>query len=183
MIKHLLLCAAFTALFPGTAALAGHPAGFWQNPVIKSAGSMHPLPDAAFQPDKTATYKALFVINENSKDPKAVNHGFEHVAMAVNVFASAGVPLDQLKFVVIVRGAVPAVLDNQQYQKQFHTNNPNLKVIHELESAGVQVAVCGQAVAGWNEDYNWIDPSVKVALSGLSTIVILQHEGYALMEL
>lgn len=183
MLKYILVCAVLTAFFPGAAALADQPAGFWQNPVIKSAGSMHPLPNAAFQPDKSATYKALFVIDENSKDPKSVNHGLEHVAMAVNIFASAGVPLDQLKFVVIVRGAVPAVLDDAQYQKQFHTPNPNLKVIHELEANGVQVAVCGQAVAGWNEDYSWIDPSVKVALSGISTIVILQHEGYALMQL
>ncbi|MGH8278270.1 MAG: DsrE family protein [Gammaproteobacteria bacterium] len=144
---------------------------------------MHPLPSAAFQPDKTATYKALFVIDHNAKDPSQINSGFEHVAMAVNVFDSAGVPPQHLQFVVIVRGAVPAVLDNAQYRKQFHIDNPNLKVISELEAAGVQIAVCGQAVAGWNEDYSSIDPRVKVALSGLSTIVILQHEGYALMQL
>lgn len=183
MLKQLLLYTVLIGVFLCPVAFAKHPAGFWQNPVIKGAGGMHPLPHAAFQPDKAATYKALFVIDRNGKNPQQVNRGFEHVAMAVNVFASAGVPTSQLKFVVIVRGAVPAVLDNAAYRKQFHVDNPNLKVIRELEAAGVRVAVCGQAVAGSGDDYSWIDPSVKVALSGLSTIVILQHEGYALMEL
>lgn len=183
MSKQSVLFIVLIGIFLCPVAFAKHPAGFWQNPVIKDAGSMHPLPHAAFQPDKSATYKALFVIDNNGKNPKDVNRGFEHVAMAVNVFASAGMPVSQLKFVVIVRGAVPAVLDNAQYQKKFHVDNPNLKVIRELETAGVQVVVCGQAVAGSDYDYSSIDPSVKVALSGLSTIIILQHEGYALMEL
>ena len=171
------------------AALALQPAraadnGFWQNPVIKSDGSMHPLPDAAFQPDRNATYKTVFSVTKGSDDPKKVNGGFEHVARAVNVFASAHVPLDHLKFVIIVHGsAVPAVLDNAQYRKQFGVDNPNLKLIKELEAAGVQIAVCGQAVAGMKYEYSWVNPDVKIALSALSTVIVLQQQGYALFPM
>lgn len=165
------------------AAFAQYPAGFWQYPVIKSAGSVHPLPNALYQPDKTSTYKAVFVINDDGAPPEHANYGLKYVALAVNAFASAGVPTSHLKFVVIVRGAVPAVLNNAQFQKHFHVDNPNLKLIHELETAGVQIVVCGQAVAGYDYDYSWIDPSVKIALSGLSSMIILQHEGYTLIQL
>lgn len=183
MSKKSLLAVVLISIFLCPAAFAQRPAGFWQNPVIKGAGSIHPLPNAAFQPDKATTYKALFVIDNAGGDPKRVNYGFKYVALTVNVFASAGVSVNHLKFVVVVRGAVPIVLSNVQYKKKFHVDNPNLKLIHELEAAGVQVVVCGQAIAGYNYNYNWIDPSVKVALSGLSTIIMLQQKGYALMEL
>lgn len=165
------------------AAFAQYPAGFWQYPAIKSAGSVHPLPNAVYQPDKTSIYKAVFVINDDGSPPEHANYGFKYVALAVNAFASAGVPMSHLKFVVVVRGAVPAVLDNAQFQRHFHVDNPNLKLIHELEAAGVQVVVCGQAVAGYGYDYGWIDPSVKVALSGLSSIIMLQQKGYAVIQM
>lgn len=179
LIMGLLVLAAFISN-PAQAA----DNGFWQNPVIKSTGAIHPLPDAAFQPDRQATYKAIFSVTKGSKDPKKVNGGLLHVARAVNVFASAHTPMDHLKFVVIVHGtAVPAVLDNNQYRKQFGVDNPNLKVIKELEANGVKIAVCGQAVASKKYQYKWINPNVKIALSALSTIIIMQHDGYALFPM
>ncbi len=183
MVKKVLICTILFLTFLRPVVFAQDPPGFWQNPIIKSAGSVHPLPNAAFQPDKMATYKAMFVIDNSGEDPKVVNYGFKYVALAVNAFASGGVPKIQLKFIVIIRGAVPVVLDNAEYRKRFRVDNPNLQLIHELEAAGVQIFVCGQAIAGYHYSYSSIDPSVKVALSGLSTIIILQQQGYALMQL
>ncbi|HEY1773583.1 MAG TPA: DsrE family protein [Gammaproteobacteria bacterium] len=155
-----------------------------QNPVIKSGGAVHPLPDAALQPDRNQTYKALFSVTKGASDPKDLNDALDHVARAVNVFASAGVPLDHLKFAVVVHGpATPLVLDGASYQKHFGTDNPNLKLIHELKAAGVQIYVCGQALAGMKYQASEVNPDVKVALSALSTIVILQQQGYALMPM
>jgi len=182
----------FTSLILGFVAaivLISNPAyaadkGFWENPVIKSAGAVHPLPDAAFLPKRNVTYKAIFSVTKGDKDPKKVNGGLAHVARAVNVFVSAHVPLKHLKFVVIMHGkAVPAVLDNAHYKEKFGVDNPNLKLIRELKAAGVTLAVCGQAVAGYKYDYSWVNPDIKVALSALSTIIVLQHEGYALFPM
>lgn len=184
MFKRYWLAAVLIGIFLCPALWAAPPPGFWQNPAIKDAGAMHPLPNAAFQPDKTAIYKAVFSVTHAPEGGKDPDDGLEHVARAVNVFASAGVPLDHLKFVVIIHGAAtPIVLDNAHYKKQFGKDNPNLKVIRELKAAGVEVAVCGQAVAGSGYEYSWVDPEVKVALSALSTIVILQHDGYVLMPM
>lgn len=171
------------------AALALQPAQaadnlFWQNPAIKGAGKVHPMPDAAFQPNPKTTYKAIFSDTGGSSDPKEVNGGLDHVARAVNLFASAHVPMNHLKFVVILHGkATPVALDNEHYHKEFGVDNPNLALIKELEAKGVQIAVCSQAVAGFKYDYKWINPDVKVALSALSTIILLEDKGYALFPM
>lgn len=178
----------FTSLILGllAAAILSLPAqadDFWQHPAIKDGGAVHPLPDAAIQPDRNQTYKVVFSVTK-AADPKDLNDALDHVARAVNVFASAGVPLDHLKFVVIVHGqATPLVLDNAHYQKRFSTDNPDLKLIQELKAAGVEILVCGQALAGMKYDASEVNPDIKVALSALSTIIILQQQGYALMPM
>lgn len=179
----------FTSLFLGllAAAILSLPAQadeFWQNPTIKDGGQMHPLPKAAIQPDRNQTYKALFSVTKAASDPKDVNDALDHVARAINVFTSAGVPLDHLRFAVIVHGpALPLVLDDASYKKRFNVDNPNLKLIQELKAAGVEIAVCGQALAAMKYDASEVNPDVKVALSALSTIIIYQQQGYALVPM
>lgn len=171
-------------LFAGSLSLPAQSDDAWQNPVIKDGGAIRPLPDAVIQPDRNQTYKAVFSITKVASDPKDVNDALDHVARAVNVFVSAGVSLDHLKFVAIVHGgALPLVLDNAHYQKRFKTDNPNLKLIQELKAAGVQIVVCGQALAAMKYDASEVNPDIKVALSALSTIIILQQQGYALMPM
>jgi intracellular sulfur oxidation DsrE/DsrF family protein len=185
MTRHPWLAAVFVGIFISAAASAETQPEFWQNPAIKAAGEMHPLPDAVFQPQKDVTYKALFSLTRgDKKDAKDINDGLEHVARAINVFVSAGVPLEHLKFaVVITGGAVPVVLDNAHYRKEFGVDNPNLPVIKQLKAAGVEFAVCGQALAGYKYDHSWVTPEVQVALSYLSTMIILQQQGYSLIPM
>ncbi|MGA9855637.1 MAG: DsrE family protein [Gammaproteobacteria bacterium] len=187
MSKYLSLAAVFIGILLSSTVLAGPTAETWQNPVIKAAGDMLPLPNAIFQPQKDVTYKALFSLTRGNKDPKDMknmNDGLDHVARAINVFASAGVPLDHLKFVVIIHGgAVPVVLDNAHYRKEFGVDNPNIALIKQLKAAGVEIAVCGQALAGYKYEHSWVNPDVKIALSALSTIIILQQQGYSLMPM
>jgi intracellular sulfur oxidation DsrE/DsrF family protein len=67
--------------------------------------------------------------------------------------------------------------------KKYSVDNPNLDLIRKLRNAGVDVAVCGQAVAEHRNRYEGIAPEVTLALSALATITILEHEGYALTPL
>jgi len=184
MNKRYWILVALIGIFLSQPVWAAPPPGIWQFPVIKDAGAMHPLPIATYQPDKTTIYKVVFSVTREQKTPNKPDDGLEPVARAVNVFASAGVPLDHLKFVaVIYGGATPMALDNTHYKKQFGVDNPNLKVIRALKAAGVEVVVCGQAVAGFGYQNSWINPDVKIALSALSTLAILQQQGYALIPL
>jgi intracellular sulfur oxidation DsrE/DsrF family protein len=56
-------------------------------------------------------------------------------------------------------------------------------LIRKLRGAGVDVAVCGQAVAEGKFDYAWISHDVTLALSALTAITVLQQEGDSLMSL
>lgn len=174
--------AAVGLAFTSTLAFAGE--GFWQTPVIQGAGQMHPLPHAAYQPNPDATYKVVFSMTRGSDDPAKVNPGLQRVARTVNLYANAGVPLDHLKFVAIVSGPATAIaLDDAHYRKQYGVANPNLPVIRELRKDGIDVAVCGQAVAEHHYEYDWVSRDVTVALSALTTITELEQKGYALMPL
>jgi intracellular sulfur oxidation DsrE/DsrF family protein len=152
--------------------------------VITAAGAYHPLPHAAYQPDRNATYKVVFALTKASDKPDQINPGIERVARTVNLYASAGVPLDHLKFVAVAYGpATAVVLDDAHYKAQFGTNNPNLAVIGQLRKAGVDVAVCGQAMAEHHYPADWASKDVTLSLSALTTITELQQQGYALMPL
>lgn len=157
--------------------------GFWITPTIEGAGRIHPLPQAHYQPDATASYKVVFSLTGAGK-PDQLNPGLQRLARSVNLYTGAGVPLERLHFVAVASGAAtPLVLDNANYRTTFGHDNPNLPLIARLRSAGVDVAVCGQAVAEHDYPYEAIDRHVSLALSALTTIADLQQQGYALMPL
>lgn len=161
---------------------ADQPPGFWTTPAIEGFGQIHALPKAAYQPDPSKSYRIIFAMTAGSKDPAQVNPAIERVARSVNLYASAGVPMNHLKFVAVAFGPATSVaLNDAQYKAAYGVANPNLPVIAKLRKAGVDVAVCGQAVAEHNYQYEWVDPSVTLALSAITTITTLEHEGYHLM--
>lgn len=157
---------------------------FWATPTIHGAGPIHVLPNAAYKPDRGATYKAVFAMTLASKDPAKISPALDRVARAVNLYVAAGVPLDHLKFVAVAYGPATAiVLDDAHYKQKFGVANPNLPVIRQLRKDGIDVAVCSQAVAENHYGYDWVSKDVTLALSGLTAIIDLQQQGYALMPL
>jgi intracellular sulfur oxidation DsrE/DsrF family protein len=157
---------------------------FWQTPALPGVGKMHPLPSAAYQPQPNETYKVVFSVTKAGSKPDEISPSLDRVARTVNLYASAGVPLDHLKFVVVMNGdATDAALDTEHYRQKYGVDNPNLDLIRKLRNAGVDVAVCGQAAAEHQDQYEWIAPEVTLALSALTTITTLEHQGYALMPL
>lgn len=153
-------------------------------PGIPGEGAMHPLPNAAYQPQKDATYKLVFALTKAGDTPQEASPSLIRVARAVNLYVSAGVPVSHLKFVAVAYGpATAAMLDDEHYKAKFGVANPNTDLIHKLRIAGVDVAVCGQAVLESSFETTWISHDVTLALSALTTITLLQHQGYALMPL
>lgn len=152
-------------------------------PGISGYGGVHALPQAAVQPDPGAEYKAIFDVTSHAKDPSKINPGVMHVIRAVNVFASAHVPLSHLHFVVILHGpSTPVALSDNRYRKQFGTDNPNIPMLRKLKAAGVKIYVCGQAMYDFHYPLSWADKDVSVALSALSTLVIYGDQGYAFVK-
>ena len=158
--------------------------GFWTTPTVRDFGKIHMLPNAAYIPEKNATYKIVFALTKPSKAKDEVNAALDHVARTVNLYVASGVPLAQLKFVAVAYGeATPLALSDAAYRKKFGVANPNLPLIAALRDAGVDVAVCAQAVAEHHFAYGDVDESVTTALSGLTTVTTLEHQDYSLMPL
>ncbi|WP_442797744.1 DsrE family protein [Pantoea vagans] len=162
------------------------PADFWSTPAIEGYGKIHYVDTPAFKPGTTAglSNKIVFQINHNDGDIRKPNLGLERVARVTNFYYAAGVPLDQLKFVVSINGdAVSSALNNDQFSKAYGVDNPNLKLISELKKAGVQVTICDQSVAFHQLDRNWIDPMVTHTISSGTTVATLENSGYAFLML
>lgn len=166
-----------------TTAAAQQPAGFWTYPAIPGIGPVHVWPESGVRPDANTTYKAVFDVTQAAK-PGETSPGLAKVARTVNAFASVGTPLTHLKFVVIIHGpATPIVLAADKYQAKFGHANPDLALIEALKKAGVEVKVCGNALGEHQFTPADVNPDVSVALSALSTLVILQNQGYAVLSM
>ena len=167
----------------GLAPLAQADDVHWTYPVIDNYGPVNPLPKAAVQPRKDGKYKALFDVTSAINDPAKPESGLVHVARAVNVFASAGVPVKNLHFVAILHGpSTPAILNNEAYKKKYGKDNPNIPLIDALRRAGVHVDVCGQALAENGFAHADVYSPVQIDLSALATTVIYGDKGYAYMK-
>lgn len=186
MNKHFLKLAAFVAVIFASAGLtlnANAADIHWTYPAIANYGPVNPLPHAAVQPKKDKVYKAVFDVTSAEQDASKPNPGLVHVARAVNVFASAGVPLEHLKFVAVIHGpATPSVLDNEQYHAKYGMDNPNIPLIAALREAGVKVQVCGQALADLKYDHDWVNKDVTITLSALADLIVYGDKGYAFVK-
>lgn len=179
-----LLSAAALGLALAATAHAGQPASFWSYPAIRGYGPEHTWPGVVARPQADKRYKALFDLTQGKAGATKVNPGLDHVARTVNIFAAAGVPLRNLDFDVIVHGpATEIVLSAAAYQAKFGHPNPNLAVIAALRKAGVKIMVCGNALGDMHLTPAEVNPQIEVALSALSTVIILQNQGYALVRM
>lgn len=183
-IRSVFLSVLAIGLSVAGAAAAPQPAGFWHYPVIKNYGPEHIWPGVVVRPQAGVTYKALFDVTRGKPQSTKVNPGLDHIARTVNIFAAAGVPLKHMKFVVIIHGgATPIVLGPAAYRAKFGHANPNLALIAMLRRAGVDVLVCGNALGDMHFTPAEVNPDIHIALSALSTVVIMQNRGYALVRM
>jgi intracellular sulfur oxidation DsrE/DsrF family protein len=159
-------------------------AGLWSTPSIQGFGKIREVPDAAYKPDPLRSYKVVFALTKGSKSAGEINPSLDRVARTVNLYVASGVPLAHLKFVAVASGEATAIaLDDGHYRQKLSVSNPNLALVAALKKAGVDVAVCAQAVAEHQYEYAWVDKSVTLALSALTTVSMLEQQGYALMPL
>jgi intracellular sulfur oxidation DsrE/DsrF family protein len=179
-----VLAAAAALVLAGLSSPVGAAEPELAYPAISGFGGMHPLPDAAVQPDESTVYKAVFEVSSAIRDPAEPYGGLDRVARAVNIFASAGVPLSHLKFVAVLHGpGTPAVLDDEHYRAEYDLDNPNIALIAALKKAGVEVEVCGQALAEQNIEHAWVNQDVTITLSALSDLIVYAQQGYTLLKL
>lgn len=151
-------------------------------PVIKGFGGVYPISaDTAQMPDTARIYYLLADVTMGSNDPAKAAPGLVRVAKILNLMAVGGVPMRNVRMVVVVHGsATTAVMGANSYRNLFGYSNPNLRLLEQLHHHKVQVMVCGQAWLDRGYAWHQLVTNVDVALSALTALATYQQKGYTL---
>lgn len=151
-------------------------------PRIKMAGGVYALAKGVTMPAADRDYRLVIDAKTGEVTETGINRRLEIAARALNLYALAGVPANQLKLAVVIHGkATPAVLADVSHRKQFGKPNPNADLIAELHKAGVRILLCGQAMIRAGYTVADVRDDVRVELSALTTLAELQADGYSLI--
>ena len=173
----LIKASALAPFLMGAAAAVAQPSF----PVIKEHGGIQPTVGAMERPDQALRYRVVFNVTKPTAAGKS-NPTLERVARFVNLLGADGVRPRAGDLVAIIHGAAtPSVMKEEAFKARYGSANPDLAVIAALRSAGVEVHVCSQALAGNKIARSDLNPLVQVDVAALTTLANLQLRGYALI--
>ena len=147
-------------------------------PIIANYGGVLPRPRAVEQPRAGA--KVVFDTTADAK-PADVNKGLDRVARLLNLYGAAGLKAQDVKITIVLHGeATKSVLNDTDYKARFQVDeNPNLPLIRELQKAGVEVLVCGQALNYKGFPDSEVADGISIAAAALTVVINKQTDGYA----
>ena len=157
-------------------------------PLIKEArmGGVIPITNPEELPDPKMNYRLLMNFTQPATKPsqaKEINGALSEVARIINLHIAAGVPKAKLTVVVIAHGsALFSLLDDAHYQKKFKINNPNSKLVKELQAAGVKFTSCGQAMKFLEIEKDMLLPDIRLAYSAKTVISTYSLKGFILTD-
>jgi len=151
-------------------------------PAIEGYGPTYPVNDRDVALEAGAVYRAVFDVATYSNDMTALNRRLVSVARFLNMHVRNGDRVENMDLAVVVHGAAwKSILNNDTYQARFEIDNPNLELVMKLHAAGVKFYICGQTMAFVGIQKKELASPVKVALSAMTMLTVLQSEGYALL--
>ncbi|MBN3583320.1 DsrE family protein [Algoriphagus aestuarii] len=154
-----------------------------QFPLVKDFGGIYEVPDATELPDPSLDYKIIVDMSTGADDPKQISRWVDNIARLMNLHGLAGVPQERMHVKVVIHGgAIFTILNNEEYQKRYEVDNPNLPVFQALKDAGVDIYVCGQSMRARSLQKGDISPLVEIAHSALTTITTYVPQGYTLLK-
>lgn len=154
-----------------------------QFPIVKGFGGIYEIADAKERPDPSLEYKIIVDLASGAEDNKEISRWVDNVARLMNLHGLAGVPKDKIKVKVVIHGgAILTLLSDENYQKRFEVENPNLKVFEALKEAGADIYVCGQSLIARNLKTADLWPGVTVAHSAMTTLTTYVPQGYVLLR-
>ncbi|WP_372715786.1 DsrE family protein [Novipirellula sp.] len=187
-MKTTIAAVALTLFLVSSTAGAGDPTGDprYEHPVVKDHGGVVVLPNAAYQPKRSA--KVILDITSDQMEG-GVLLGLDRAALILNQYtaADAGTEHDFNMTVILHGPATIAALADEAFAKHVSSykkdlgkaKNPNREIVKTLTNAGVEIVVCGQALAHHGFATDEVLSEVKVAVSAATANIQLQMSGYA----
>ncbi len=153
-----------------------------KGPVIDEYGAVYYVPDQTFRLPPGLRLKAVFDIAAAPEAAGERNYRFETVARHLNLHVRAGLPADQLDTVIVLHGrAARSALGRDAFEERYGELHPDMDLLEQLTDAGVRIIVCGQSATAYGFRPDEIAPGVEMWLSALTSLIVLQGEGYALI--
>jgi len=150
--------------------------------VIKDFGKTYEVEHPDFKTDTHSELKVVFDIGRSFGDSTKINALINTAARYLNMHATAGVSLDQMKVALVIHGnASNDILNDQKYLSKFGIHNPNTPLLSALHQKGVQIILCGQTAAHKNISKSDVHTNVQFALSAMTALVQLQNKNYKLI--
>ncbi|MBI1348723.1 methyltransferase domain-containing protein [bacterium] len=149
----------------------------WQYPIIAGYGGVVAY-DSVVEPPQPGM-KLVFDVTADSS-PNAVNKGLERAARVLNLYGLHGFSSGDVRIAIVFHGeATKSVLKDEFYALRYGVDhNPNLKLIEQLKSHGVELFVCGQALNAKGFAASTVDPQIPIAAAALTVILNKQTAGY-----
>jgi intracellular sulfur oxidation DsrE/DsrF family protein len=163
--------------------LAADPTGTpdFNHPLVQDYGAVVDIPGAAERPRKGT--KALLDLTSEERTGEVLK-GLDRAAAIVNLYEQAGVgPSRGMKLAVVVHGPATkyVLVDEAHAHRTGEAANPNAELIRRLKSAGVEIYVCGQALARQTYAATEVMPEVEIAVSAAIVHLNKQMDGYVLV--
>lgn len=151
-------------------------------PVIAAYGGVVHRPEAVDQPRAGA--KVVFDVTVDAP-AEEVNKGLDRVARLLNLYGASGRKPSDISITVVLHGnATRSVLSNESYEAHCgRESNPNLPLIRELLSHGVEVLVCGQALSYKGYLVEEVSKDVRIAESAMNVLIHRQMDGFAYLPI
>jgi intracellular sulfur oxidation DsrE/DsrF family protein len=163
-------------------ALGGAGVGLGSGPIIDGFGPTFAVPSPDFAIPADETLRVVFDVAETQEPGGRANPKIESAARFLNMHARAGVDADRIHVAVVIHGAASRdVLSNPAYRARFERDNPNLALLTKLQSAGVEIILCGQTAMHRGYARADLAGGVQLALSAMTALAVLQNDGYALI--
>ncbi len=152
-------------------------------PLLKGSknSGVIPVKNPTEIPDSNIDYKILFELAGSYPDSTAkdINAGLDEIARVINLHIASGIPLKRIKPVIVMHGSVlNAIKNNEAYRKKYKMDNPNIKLINDLEKIGAKFIACGQAMAFFDVTADELLPEIKVSLTAQTVLSSYQLKGY-----
>lgn len=161
---------------------ASKPTAELQFPRISTAGGVYAMPVGVDFPAKNVIHRMVIDATTDETTPAGTNRHLEAAARAVNLYALAGVPAENVRVAVVMHGkAAPLALSDASYQRLLGSPHPDTGIIAELHKAGVELFVCGQSIAHRGYAPEDVRKEVTLALSAMTKLEELQATGYAII--
>ena len=165
------------ALLVGVPSLARAQSG---EALIKELGASTAVPNPTFPADKSLTYRIAWNVTDAPEKPAEIAPGFRRPANFLTMTDAEGVPRAQVHLAIIVYGpAAKSLQRNEHYKAAAGADNASIPLLEALNQAGVQVIVCGQALAHLKIGREQLLPFVKVATSATMARATLAAQGYS----